>query len=68
MTCASCVNRIERKVSRVTGVSSVNVNLATERGTVTFDPAQVDLPRIIGAVEAAGYQAQPYGEIEETVY
>ncbi len=63
MTCASCVNRIERKVKKVEGVEEVSVNLATERGTVTFDPARVDLPKIIGAVEAAGYKAQPYGEI-----
>ncbi len=62
MTCASCVNRIERKVQKVEGVEKVNVNLATERGTITFDPQQVDLPRIVSAIEAAGYKARPYGE------
>ena len=63
MTCASCVNRIEKKLSKVAGVSSVNVNLATERGTVIYDPAQVDPERLVKSVEAAGYKAIPL-EIE----
>ncbi|MBN9392852.1 MAG: copper-translocating P-type ATPase [Chloroflexi bacterium] len=64
MTCASCVNRIEKKLSKVAGVSSVNVNLATERGTVTYDPAQVDPEKLVKSVEAAGYKAIPL-EIEQ---
>lgn len=61
MTCASCVTRIERKVKKVEGVSAANVNLATERGTFTFEPDKTNLAEIIGAIEAAGYKAQPYG-------
>jgi Cu+-exporting ATPase len=64
MTCASCVSRIEKKLSKVAGVSSVNVNLATERGTVTYDPAQVDPEKLVKSVEAAGYKAVPL-EIEK---
>ena len=56
MTCASCVNRIERFVSRAAGVTEANVNLATERATVRFDPAVIDRRGIVAAVEAAGYQ------------
>ena len=40
MTCASCVNRIERFLSRADGVSDATVNLATERATVRFDPGR----------------------------
>ena len=55
MTCASCVRRVEKALAKVEGVQSAGVNLATERATVTFDPAQVDLPRLRAAVEGAGY-------------
>ena len=43
MTCASCVNRIERYLRKVDGVDEATVNLATETATVRFDPARVDL-------------------------
>ena len=56
MTCASCVNRIERFLSRADGVAEANVNLATERATVRFDPAVIDRGGIVSAIEAAGYE------------
>ncbi len=55
MTCASCVNRVEKAVAKVAGVESVSVNLATERATVDYDPAQANLSQIAQAVEKAGY-------------
>ena len=57
MTCASCVNRIERYLRKVDGVESANVNLATERATVAASPA-VTVEQILAAVEAAGYDAR----------
>ena len=57
MTCASCVNRIERYLNKLDGVTSANVNLATERATVTAEPS-VTVAQILGAVEAAGYDAR----------
>ncbi|MBF6589284.1 MAG: copper ion binding protein, partial [Ktedonobacterales bacterium] len=57
MTCASCARRVERALSRVPGVDAANVNLATERATVTYAPAEASLPNLIGAVERAGYGA-----------
>ncbi len=39
MTCASCVNRIERFLKRTDGVVEASVNLATERATVRVDPS-----------------------------
>src|SRR6266567_1934471 len=39
MTCASCAIRIEKGLKRVPGVLDASVNLATERGTVTYDPS-----------------------------
>lgn len=55
MTCASCVRRVEKALTKVPGVDAANVNLATEKATVSFDPALVDLGQLRGAVEKAGY-------------
>jgi Cu+-exporting ATPase len=55
MTCASCVRNVERAVGKQVGVLSVNVNLATEKATVTYLPGSVRRPDIIKAVENAGY-------------
>ncbi|HXG40513.1 MAG TPA: heavy metal translocating P-type ATPase [Candidatus Limnocylindrales bacterium] len=58
MTCASCVNRIERYLRKVDGVVEANVNLATEAASVTFDPASASVADLGAAVEAAGYEAR----------
>ncbi|KGO98038.1 heavy metal translocating P-type ATPase [Novilysobacter defluvii] len=57
MSCASCVGRVERALRGVPGVLAANVNLATERASVTTagDPDEVAL---LQAVAAAGYQAR----------
>jgi P-type Cu+ transporter len=56
MTCASCANRIERRLNRLDGVSAT-VNFATERAAVDFDPQAVAPEQLLEAVEQAGYQA-----------
>ena len=59
MTCASCVNRIERFLNKTAGVVEASVNLATERATVTVDPAVAGRAELVAAVEAAGYDVRP---------
>ena len=59
MTCASCVNRIERFLRKTPGVAEAAVNLATEKATVTFDPAVAGRSELVGAIEAAGYDVKP---------
>ncbi|MGY1845297.1 heavy metal translocating P-type ATPase [Modestobacter sp. SYSU DS0875] len=56
MTCASCANRIERKLNKLDGVQA-SVNYATEAATVRYDPARVDTDRLLDTVSAAGYSA-----------
>ncbi|MGI4835023.1 MAG: heavy metal translocating P-type ATPase [Janthinobacterium lividum] len=56
MSCASCANFVERALSRTPGVQSAQVNLATEKATVSFAPALTGRPQLKAAVEAAGYQ------------
>ena len=55
MTCASCANRIERKLNKLDGVTA-SVNYATETATVEFDPA-VGVEQLVATVESAGYGA-----------
>ena len=55
MTCASCVNRIERFLNKADGVAEASVNLATERATVRFDPERIDRGGIVHTIQAAGY-------------
>jgi len=56
MTCASCANRIEKKLNKLDGVSAT-VNYATEKATVQYDAAAVEQSQLVDAVEAVGYQA-----------
>ncbi len=55
MTCASCANRIERKLNKLDGVTAT-VNYATERASVTF-AATLPPSMLISTVEQAGYGA-----------
>ncbi|HQT65715.1 MAG TPA: heavy metal translocating P-type ATPase [Acidocella sp.] len=59
MTCASCVNRVERALKRVSGVVSAEVNLATDRAHITAHLGSVtvadELENIMSAVRDAGY-------------
>lgn len=56
MTCASCVETIQRSLTDLQGIETANVNLATERATVSYDPKQVDIEKISKAVRDAGYE------------
>lgn len=62
MTCASCVGRVERALTKVPGVKSVSVNLANERAHLEL-LGQVDPQTLIGAVTKAGYSARVW-EVE----
>ncbi|QHN37365.1 heavy metal translocating P-type ATPase [Gordonia pseudamarae] len=55
MTCASCANRIERKLNKLDGVEAT-VNYATEKAKVRA-PADLDPDVLIGTVRDAGYDA-----------
>ncbi|HEY76119.1 MAG TPA: copper-translocating P-type ATPase [Thermoflexia bacterium] len=56
MTCASCVAHVEKALSKVPGVIEANVNLATEKATVTFVPGVAGLDDFKRAVAEAGYE------------
>jgi Cu+-exporting ATPase len=56
MTCASCVNRVEKALRKVDGVLDASVNLATERARVKV-AAGVDPLALVRAIDEEGYQA-----------
>ena len=55
MTCASCVGRVERALRAVPGVTEANVNLATERATVS---GTADAASLIAAIDGVGSEAR----------
>ncbi|WP_341235910.1 heavy metal translocating P-type ATPase [uncultured Sulfitobacter sp.] len=57
MSCASCVGRVEKALSAVSGVSQAHVNLASETATITAD-GTFDAQNVITALDAAGYPAE----------
>ena len=57
MSCASCVNRIEKSLAEEPGVVRAGVNLATARATVEYDPQKTDARSLIARVKEAGYGA-----------
>ncbi len=63
MSCASCAARVESTLNKLDGVTAT-VNLATEKASVHFDPAEVSPPDLVAAVESIGYGASvasPHG-------
>ncbi len=59
MTCASCSMRIEKGLKKVPGVIDAQVNLATERATVTYNAAETGPEQMMQKIEAVGYKAFP---------
>lgn len=57
MTCASCVQSIEKATRKLDGVMNANVNLATEKMTVAYNPTILSVSDITQAVANAGYEA-----------
>lgn len=57
MSCASCATKIEQATRKLPGVTSANVNLATEQLSIDYDHQTLTANEIIQAVQEAGYQA-----------
>ncbi len=58
MTCATCALRVERALSAAPGVQRVEVNLATNRGSVEGEAEELRAADLIAAVRRAGYEAE----------
>jgi len=62
MTCAACSARVERALTKVDGVLSASVNLATERATLRYLPDVAPVSRLTEAVRDAGYDVLEQAE------
>jgi Cu+-exporting ATPase len=67
MTCASCTATVERALSDVPGVVEANVNLATEKATVTLVPGVAGLADLRKAVDRTGYEVLQVAEEGVTI-
>lgn len=66
MTCANCVSTVERNLRKLDGMLQVDVNLATEKAVVKFNPEQLKQGEIVAKLERAGYGV-PLGESQFTL-
>ncbi len=57
MTCAACAKTIERVTKKLDGVIESNVNFATEKLSISYDPSKIRVLDIKKAVEKSGYKA-----------
>ena len=67
MTCASCSATVEKTTSKLKGMESASVNLASERMKVTYNPLELSVRDISDAVDKAGYKAVPQEEEQTEV-
>ena len=61
MTCGGCVRSVSNAVTRVAGVTRVDVSLATNSATVEFDAASASPKLIVEAIVGAGFEARVAG-------
>ena len=57
MSCGGCVKSVTGAVTRVPGVTNVEVSLERKAATVEYDGAAVTPAAIVAAIEAAGFEA-----------
>ena len=57
MTCASCAKAVERATRKLDGVTEANVNYATEKLNISYEPSKIKVSDIRKAVSEAGYKA-----------
>jgi len=58
LTCAACVQAVERALQALPGVARATVNLAGGRAFVDYDPALATVPALLEAIRAAGYRTE----------
>ncbi|MDH4222500.1 MAG: heavy metal translocating P-type ATPase, partial [candidate division Zixibacteria bacterium] len=67
MTCASCVQKIEKALLETGGVTKAVVNLATEKAKVEYLPSEMNLSELKKVIESTGYKILEIekGEVED---
>ncbi len=62
MTCTNCANTIERRLNKVDGVLSAEVNYANEKAVVRYAPGATTRGDLVAAVRQAGYDVVSSGD------
>ena len=62
MTCPACPITVKKALTKVEGVSQVDVNYEKKQAVVTFDDAKTDTKALVKATTEAGYPSQPETE------
>ena len=65
MTCAACAKAVERAVKKIEGVMEANVNIATEKLNVIYEPSIVEITDIKQGIAKAGYKGKDVEEIKK---
>jgi copper chaperone CopZ len=68
LSCGSCVSNIENALASLDGIGSVEVNLTSNRGRVTYDPSEIDSQTIAETITGAGYPARLRLELDSQAY
>ncbi|MGB2854899.1 MAG: heavy metal-associated domain-containing protein, partial [Dehalococcoidia bacterium] len=55
MTCTTCAATIEKALFETPGVEQVNINFASEKASIEYDPAKVDLAKLEDTISQLGY-------------
>lgn len=70
ISCSSCVAKIERALKKQNGVISANVNFATRKATIEYNPSEINLAGLKKTVENLGYkplEAEETTDVEEKI-
>lgn len=66
MTCAACAKAVEKAALRVEGVNEANVNIATEKLRIKFDPQKAKISDVKKSIQKSGYRALEESEKEDS--
>jgi copper ion binding protein len=58
MSCASCVSRIEKGLSKIQGLNDAKVNFAAEKASIVYDLSQLDSFDLVRAISELGYKVK----------
>lgn len=64
MNCPTCPITVKKALSKVLGVSQIDVSFRRRQATVEFDDAKTEVGALIKATEDAGYPSSPVGSVK----
>ncbi len=56
MSCASCAKAVEKEIKKLDGINNINVNIATEKASISYDQSKIKISKIKETIEKLGYK------------